>query len=77
MNDHRPADSPPDAASSPGSPPTTGDPDVDRILSEFVSAVRGWGDADGSADREELARDVEAVTRAHRGLQNRLSSPRG
>ncbi|MGB6023215.1 MAG: hypothetical protein WBG89_12885 [Ornithinimicrobium sp.] len=77
MNDQRPADPRPGAASSSSSPPTTGDPDVDRVLSEFVAAVHRRDDIDGSADRDQLAGDVEAATRAHRGLQNRLSSPRG
>ncbi len=78
MSDHRPADPRPDAPHlSDIQPPTTGDSDVDRILSAFAAAVQPRQDVDPPAEREELAHHVEAATRAHRGLQDRLSAPRG
>ncbi len=81
MTDPHVAGSRPDRPSlADAPPPTTGDADVDRILSDFAAAVQPREDVGPSAvgdDGDDTERHVEAATRAHRGLQDRLSAPRG
>lgn len=76
MTDHTVAGPRPEAIDVPEAP-TTGDVDVDRILSEFAAAVQWRGGTDSPVDRDDLTRHVEAAARAHRRLQDRLAPPRG
>lgn len=54
-------------------PPVTGDPVVDETLADF--ATRAAAAPAAGTPAADLAAQVEAATRAHRALQQRLTNP--